>query len=100
MTYGEDKVIQFNQGVLSMAAPFREFLELTALGRLHHQGNPVMRWMVSNVTATSRGGLVKPDKDKSPEKIDGVTAACMALGQAGADVAGTSVYGSRGIISI
>jgi phage terminase large subunit-like protein len=38
--------------------------------------------MVSNVVAERRGNLVKPSKEKSPEKIDGVTAAVMSIGRA------------------
>jgi phage terminase large subunit-like protein len=79
--YG-DKVVYFPQGILSMSGPFREFLELISLKRFHHDGHPVMRWMVSNVAAERRGGLMKPSKDKSAEKIDGVTGAVMALGVA------------------
>jgi phage terminase large subunit-like protein len=80
--YGDRKIFQFPQGILSMAAPFREFLELLSAERLHHAGDPVMRWMVSNVVAERRGNLVKPSKEKSPEKIDGVTAAVMSIGRA------------------
>jgi phage terminase large subunit-like protein len=100
-TYG-DKVFSFPQGILSMNAPFREFLELLAVKRLHHQGNAVMRWMVGNVVAERRGGLMKPSKDKSPEKIDGVTALVMAIGRAlfAAANAPRSVYDKRGIISL
>jgi len=78
----DDKVHMFPQGILSMAAPFRELLELLPVKRLHHDGNACMRWMVSNVVAERRGGLIKPSKDKSPDKIDGVTALTMALGRA------------------
>jgi phage terminase large subunit-like protein len=70
------------QGIITMNAPFREFVELVKLGRLHHDGNPVLRWMVSNCAAEQRGGLSKPSKDHSKEKIDIVTAAVMALREA------------------
>lgn len=59
--------------------PFREFLHLLSFKMLHHDGNKVMRWMVSNVVAEYRAGLMKPSKDKSSEKIDGVTAALMSI---------------------
>lgn len=100
-TFGE-KVIAFPQGVLSMNAPFREFLELLACKRLHHDNSPVMRWMVGNVVAERHGGLIKPSKDKSTEKIDGVTAAVMAIGRALHAVANTpmSVYDSRGVVEL
>lgn len=94
-----DKVFNFAQGILSMNAPFRELLELLAVGRIHHDGNPVLRWMASNVAAERKGGLIKPSKDKSAEKIDGITAAVMALGVAITETKGPSVYETRGPLS-
>lgn len=87
---GTDLIAQFGdkwlwivpQGVLSMNAPFREFLELLKLGRIFHDGSPVMTWMCSNCASETKGGLIKPSKDKSAEKIDGVTAVVMALARA------------------
>jgi phage terminase large subunit-like protein len=97
MKHFGDQVIQVPQGILTMNAPFREFLELLKLGRLFHDGNPTMRWHVSNVAAEIRGGLMKPSKDRSSEKIDGVTAAVMALAVAtqGPDE-GPSIYSEPG----
>lgn len=96
--YG-DKVIAFSQGILSMAAPCREFMELMIVKRIHHEGHPVMRWNVGNVVGETRGGLLKFSKGKSPEKIDGVTAAVMALGRSMFAVANAprSVYDGRGV---
>ena len=95
---GEQRVVAFRQGILSMAAPFREMMQLMMLGRLHHDDDPVLRWMASNVAADSRGGLIKPSKDKSAEKIDGITALTMALGIAmTAEVPKKSRYESGGI---
>lgn len=74
-----DLVEQVPQGILSMNAPFRELLELVKQHRLHHDGNPVLRWMASNTAAEERGGLIKPSKDKSSEKIDGIVASIEAL---------------------
>jgi phage terminase large subunit-like protein len=61
-----------------------------------------MRWMVSNVVAERRGGLIKPSKDKSTEKIDGVTALVMAIGRALFAVANQprSVYDDRGVTTL
>lgn len=80
--FGERKIFWFPQGILSMNPPFRELLELLATGRLHHENNPALYWMASNVVAERKGGLIKPSKDKSTEKIDGITAGTMALGRA------------------
>ena len=96
--FGEEHVVAFRQGILSMAGPFRELLQLMLLRRLHHDGNPVMRWMAGNVAGDTRGGLTKPSKDKSSEKIDGITALTMAIGTAMAQPGPTkSVYEERGI---
>ena len=51
-----------------------------AAGLVHHDGNPVLRWMVANAAATQdAAGNIKPDREKSAEKIDGVAAWCDAL---------------------
>ena len=99
--FGEDRIFAFRQGILSMASPFRELMQLLKLQRLHHDGHPVLRWMASNVAGETRGGLVKPSKDKSSEKIDGITALTMAIGTAMTEPArGPSVYEKRGIHTI
>lgn len=98
---GEELVEQFPQGIISMNAPFREILELLKLKRLKHDRNPVMRWMASNTSSEERGGLIKPSKDKSVEKIDGIAALTMAMGLA---IRGNqnppSIYETRGILQV
>lgn len=79
-SFGPEVVKIFPQGIVSMNPPFRELLELVKAGRFHHPGNPVFDWMAGNTAAEHKSGLIKPSKDHSPEKIDGVTAATMALG--------------------
>jgi phage terminase large subunit-like protein len=97
--YGDETVVAFRQGIISMAAPFRELMQLIMMRRLHHDGDPVLRWMASNVAAEQRGGLTKPSKDKSTEKIDGITALTMAIGIAmTAKPIETSVYEERGVL--
>lgn len=52
-------------------------------GQLHHGGNPVLRWMASNVTVrTDVAGNIRPDKQNSTDKIDGIVALVMGLGRA------------------
>jgi len=77
------EIIPFGQGFASMTAPAKE-MEKMILGRqIHHDGNPVLRWMMSNVAAKQdAAGNVKPDKSKSREKIDGVVAMIMGIGRA------------------
>jgi len=76
------EVIGFGQGFASMSAPCKE-LEKRVLGReIAHGGNPVLRWMASNVSVTmDAAGNMKADKAKSTERIDGIVAGLMALGR-------------------
>lgn len=80
------QVVAFGQGFASMAAPCQE-LEKRVLGKtLNHGGNPVMRWMATNVAIeTDAAGNMKPSKAKSTERIDGIVAALMALGRLSAN---------------
>jgi phage terminase large subunit-like protein len=49
---------------------------------MSHGGNPVMRWMLSNVeVARDQAGNIKPDRKRKENKIDGVVAAIMALAE-------------------
>ncbi len=96
--YG-DSVKSFVQGIVSMAAPFRELMELLKVGRLNIQENPVLRWMASNTSGETRGGLTKPSKDKSPEKIDGITALTMAIDAAITEPNLVSFYEKPGSLS-
>ena len=74
---------QHGQGYLDMAVPTRTFLEHVGAGKILHDGNPIMRWMVTNLTGKQdEAGNWKPDKKRSAEKIDGVVALIMALGRA------------------
>jgi phage terminase large subunit-like protein len=76
-------MIEFRQGFRSMAAPTHELEKLIVSRRLAHGGNPVTRWMAANVAvAQDPAGNLKPAKDKSTERIDGIVALIMAIGRA------------------
>ena len=77
------KLVPFIPGFKSMTTPMKEFESMVLSGRIAHDGNPALRWMVGNLVAsTNSAGDIKPDKKKSTEKIDGVVAMIMALGRA------------------
>lgn len=72
----------FGQGYGSMSAPTKEFEKLVLTGKIEHFGNPVLRWMLaSTLVKTDPAGNIKPDKEKSTQKIDGIVATIMALGE-------------------
>ena len=50
---------------------------------LGHAGHPVLRWNASNVAVRQDpAGNIKPDKERSHERIDGISALVNALGRA------------------
>lgn len=76
-------LIQFGQGFASMAAPTRELLRLIAGGLYRHGGNPAVTWQAGNlIVRTDPAGNMKPDKERSGEKIDSMVCAVMALDRA------------------
>jgi phage terminase large subunit-like protein len=95
-------VVPFGQGFKDMSPPTKELMKLTLEERIAHGGHPVLRWMMDNIfIKTDPAGNVKPDKEKSTEKIDGAVATIMALDRAircGSGNSGDSVYDERGLI--
>jgi phage terminase large subunit-like protein len=80
---GKRNLIQFGQGFASMAAPTKEVETMVLKGEIAHGNNPVLSWMVSNVAIKmDPAGNMKPDKEKSTERIDGAVALIMAVGRA------------------
>ena len=76
------QVEAFGQGYGSMCAPTVRFEELVREGKLRHGANPVLRWMASNMSVdVHTSGDIKPSRDRSSEKIDGIVAAIMAVGR-------------------
>lgn len=94
-------VIPFGQGYKDMSPPSKELYKLLMEGRINHGGNPVLKWMAQNVVMRQDpAGNIKPDKEKSTEKIDGIVATIMALDRAIRCEDTTSVYDTRGLLFI
>jgi len=73
---------EFGQGFASMNVPTKELLAKIVSEQLSHGGNPVLKWMASNAaTQEDPAGNLKFSKGKSTEKIDGIVALTMALGE-------------------
>ncbi len=71
------------QGPLSLSGGMQELERLVLSGRLRHSNDPILRWQVSNVVVKQdSNGNIAPAKDRSADKIDGVTALVIALGRA------------------
>lgn len=68
------------QGHLSLTGPTNEMIRMAYGELFEHFGNPVMRWMIRNlILKTDAAGNIKPDKEKSQNKIDGVSALVNAI---------------------
>jgi phage terminase large subunit-like protein len=96
---GEDWLVQFGQGFASMSPPMKELEKLILAIRIAHGNNPVLSWMADNLMArTDPAGNIKPDKERSRERIDGMVALIMALDRALRHQSpARSVYEDRGL---
>lgn len=90
--------VEIPQQVRTMSEPMKHLEALVIDGRLHHDGHPVLTWMVSNVVARlDAKGNVFPNKEKAESKIDGAVALIMALSRALVSAERKSVYATRGV---
>lgn len=79
---------EYRQTVQNFSEPMKELEALVLSGTLHHDGNPVLEWCISNVVChIDAKDNIYPRKERVENKIDGAVALIMALGIAlhGAD---------------
>jgi phage terminase large subunit-like protein len=100
-------MVKVGQGVVSLSAPTKEMDRIIRVGTaarpmLRHGGNPVARWMADNLTVYSdASGNIKPDKAKSMNKIDGISALVTALAVSmAAEPVQETAYKDRGLMRI
>ena len=75
-------VVEFRQGYGTMSGAAKEFETLVLGGKLIHNNHPVLRWNASNAAITyDASGNIKPAKDVSTGRIDGIVASVMAVGR-------------------
>ncbi|MDL2315642.1 terminase large subunit [Desulfovibrio sp. OttesenSCG-928-A18] len=91
--------VEVPQSPTFISEPMKEFEALYLSGKLHHDGNPMLRWQASNVIRkSSKAKSYYPAKEREANKIDGIVAAIMALSRAMTFEDPASVYESRGLI--
>lgn len=74
-------MIEYRNTVQNFSDPMKSLEALTQDKRISHDGNPVLRWMMSNVVAKlDAKDNIFPRKERYENKIDGVVALIMALG--------------------
>jgi len=87
------------QGYYSINAATKEFEKLVVNNLIEHNRNPVLDWMFSNIAIEmDAAGCIKPSKEKSADKIDGISATITALARAiKQEPPKKSVYDKRGV---
>jgi phage terminase large subunit-like protein len=74
-------LMQFIQGPRSYTPAMKLCEEAYLNGHLRHGGDPVLTWHMANVVPSYDSNMnVKPNKARSPDKIDGACALFMAFG--------------------
>jgi phage terminase large subunit-like protein len=72
--------VAMRQGFGSLSAPTKSLEKAILARQLRHDGDPVLRWNISNVAVeTDAFGNLKPSKVASSDRIDGVVALIMAV---------------------
>ena len=94
---------EYRQTVLNMSEPMKEVEALVIDGRLHHNGNAVMTWMISNVVCHEDAkDNIYPRKPNAQAKIDGAIALIIAKGRWIAELASDegSIYDEQDGVEI
>jgi phage terminase large subunit-like protein len=74
-------VVEFRQVLANFSEPTKELDAMMREGRIVHDGNPVMAWMIGNVVGHyDAKENVYPRKERQENKIDGAVSLIMALG--------------------
>lgn len=101
-TQWQDKGLEvelFGQGFASMSGPTKFLERIVLQKRLDHGGHPVLRWNARNVAVAKDGAEnMKPVKDKSTGRIDGIVGVIIGIGVSDDYMDDSrSVYEDRGL---
>lgn len=76
-------MVEVRPTVANFSEAMKELEALVLAGRFHHNGDPILTWMVSNVVChRDAKDNIYPRKELPENKIDGVIALLMALNRA------------------
>jgi len=75
-------MVEYRQTVQNMSEPMKTLEALVLVGKLTHDGNPMMTWMISNVVChRDAKDNIYPRKEREENKIDGPVALIMGIGR-------------------
>lgn len=73
-------VVKMPKNVKTFSPAMKELDAAIRSGRFHHDGNPILKWMIGNVVAKAdKNDNVFPNKEKPSKKIDGAVALLMGI---------------------
>jgi phage terminase large subunit-like protein len=89
-------MVEYRPLVLNYSEPMKFLEALVLTGKLTHDDNPVMNWMISNVVCQRDAkDNIYPRKEREENKIDGPVAAISALGRCLAGRPTTFIFSSH-----
>nr|WP_254452320.1 terminase TerL endonuclease subunit [Roseicella sp. DB1501] len=93
-------VVEYRQNTGTLSEPTKEFDAAMRSGRLHHDGDPILGWCISNVVGQyDARANVYPKKPRNEQKIDTALATIMSVGRAMlAEPEEESPYEHRGLV--
>ena len=92
-------IVQVQQSVKNFSEAMKETDAVMIDHRIHHEHNPVMAWMMSNVNArVDKNDNVFPNKLNDDSKIDGPVATFMAMNRALLQLESDSVYDEEDLL--
>lgn len=91
--------VQIRQGFASISEPLKEYQIRVLKQTLNHNNNPIFRWCNSNLVIDQDAREnIKPDKKKSSERIDAISALVTAIATKNSiEKPKINVYEKRGI---
>ena len=91
---------EVGMGFVSLGNPTAELERLIVENSFIHPNQPILNWNAANVVVRrDPAGNIKPDKDASNKRIDGVVAIIMALSEVVINKPKTSKYETEGVLS-
>lgn len=88
--------VEVRQTYLSLSEPMKEMENLISDGKIKHDSNKCMEWMMANVVAKRDDkDNIRPVKETYKKKIDGPVAMIMAMALAHREVVQGSIYDER-----
>jgi len=76
-------MVEVRATVASFSEPMKELEAVVLAGRFHHNGDPILRWMASNVVCHfDAKDNIYPRKERVENKIDGIVGLIMCFNRA------------------